>query len=88
MNEKLTAELFFAVQVNVFPGCRVALTRMMYCPYCHGLPGLRPCQNYCHNVMRGCLANQADLDTEWNLFIGKMSFPPPFHFFLFFSFAG
>ncbi|TWW67924.1 Glypican-6 Secreted glypican-6 [Takifugu flavidus] len=43
---------------------------MMYCPYCRGLPGLRPCQNYCRNVMRGCLANQADLDTEWNLFIG------------------
>lgn len=21
--------------------------------------------------MKGCLANQADLDTEWNLFIGK-----------------
>lgn len=21
--------------------------------------------------MRGCLANQADLDAEWNLFIGK-----------------
>uniref|UniRef100_A0A674MW26 Glypican 6a n=1 Tax=Takifugu rubripes TaxID=31033 RepID=A0A674MW26_TAKRU len=59
-------------KVNVFPGCRVALTRMMYCPYCRGLPGLRPCQNYCRNVMRGCLANQADLDTEWNLFIDAM----------------
>lgn len=47
---------------------------MMYCPYCRGLPGLRPCQNYCRNVMRGCLANQADLDTEWNLFIGEAPF--------------
>lgn len=32
--------------------------------------------------MRGCLANQADLDTEWNLFIGEA----PFHSFLFFPF--
>lgn len=23
--------------------------------------------------MRGCLANQADLDTEWNNFLGKGS---------------
>lgn len=44
---------------------------MLYCPYCRGVPGLKPCHNYCLNVMRGCLANQADLDPEWNLFIGK-----------------
>uniref|UniRef100_A0AAV2LMY1 Glypican-1 n=1 Tax=Knipowitschia caucasica TaxID=637954 RepID=A0AAV2LMY1_KNICA len=44
---------------------------MLYCPYCRGLPGLKPCHNYCQNVMRGCLANQADLDTEWNLFIDQ-----------------
>ncbi|KAJ4947561.1 hypothetical protein JOQ06_009596, partial [Pogonophryne albipinna] len=36
------------------------------------MPGLKPCHNYCHNVMRGCLANQADLDAEWNLFIDAM----------------
>uniref|UniRef100_H3D8Y7 Glypican 6a n=1 Tax=Tetraodon nigroviridis TaxID=99883 RepID=H3D8Y7_TETNG len=59
-------------KVNVAPGCRTALTKMMYCPYCRGLSSLKPCQNYCRNVMRGCLANQADLDTEWNLFIDAM----------------
>lgn len=57
--------------MNVFPACVRALTKMLYCSYCRGLPGLKPCHNYCHNVMRGCLANQADLDAEWNLFIGK-----------------
>ncbi|XP_022530640.2 glypican-6a isoform X2 [Astyanax mexicanus] len=59
-------------KVNVSPGCSKALTRMLYCPYCGGLPGLRPCGNYCQNVMKGCLANQADLDPEWNLFIDAM----------------
>ncbi|XP_076012055.1 glypican-6-like [Genypterus blacodes] len=59
-------------KVNVVPACVRALTRMLYCPYCRGLPGLKPCHNYCHNVMRGCLANQADLDAEWNLFIDAM----------------
>ncbi|XP_026176237.1 glypican-6a isoform X1 [Mastacembelus armatus] len=59
-------------KVNVVPACVRALTKMLYCPYCRGMPGLKPCHNYCHNVMRGCLANQADLDAEWNLFIDAM----------------
>lgn len=71
ISEKLKKHLF-ALQVNVAPACVKALTRMLYCPYCRGMPGLKPCPNYCHNVMRGCLANQADLDSEWNLFIGKI----------------
>lgn len=60
--------------MNVVPACVRALTKMLYCPYCRSMPGLKPCHNYCHNVMRGCLANQADLDAEWNLFIGKIFF--------------
>ena len=45
--------------------------RQWYCPLCRGFPSLRPCHSFCLNVMKGCLANQADLDTEWNNFIGK-----------------
>ena len=45
---------------------------MLYCPYCQGVPSAKPCKNYCLNVMKGCLANQADLDPEWNQFIGKI----------------
>ncbi|EPY76004.1 hypothetical protein CB1_001525005 [Camelus ferus] len=63
-----------ARQVSPTPGCIRALMKMLYCPYCRGLPTVRPCNNYCLNVMKGCLANQADLDTEWNLFIGKERF--------------
>ncbi|XP_077569181.1 glypican-6a [Stigmatopora nigra] len=59
-------------KVNVAPACVKAMTRMLYCPYCRNLPGLKPCQNYCQNVMRGCLANQADLDLEWNTFTDAM----------------
>nr|XP_046246152.1 glypican-6-like [Scatophagus argus] len=59
-------------KVNVAPACVRALTKMLYCSYCRGMPGLKPCHNYCHNVMRGCLANQADLDAEWNFFIDAM----------------
>ncbi|XP_060089603.1 glypican-6 isoform X2 [Heteronotia binoei] len=59
-------------KVSPTPGCIRALTKMLYCPYCRGLPTVKPCDNYCLNVMKGCLANQADLDTEWNLFIDAM----------------
>lgn len=31
----------------------------------------RPCANYCTNVMKGCLANQADLNTEWRHLAGR-----------------
>ncbi|XP_069746390.1 glypican-6-like isoform X2 [Narcine bancroftii] len=53
-------------------GCIRALMKMMYCPYCRGVPNVKPCNNYCLNVMKGCLANQADMDTEWNHFIDAM----------------
>lgn len=59
------------LQVSSTPACIRALTKMLYCPFCQGMPAVKPCKNYCLNVMKGCLANQADLDPEWNLYIGK-----------------
>ncbi|CAL8262993.1 unnamed protein product [Lota lota] len=58
--------------VTASPSCVRASMKMLYCPYCSGQVALKPCQNYCLNVMRGCLANQADLDTEWNNFVDAM----------------
>ncbi|XP_066496105.1 glypican-4 [Tiliqua scincoides] len=58
--------------VNPTPQGVQALLKMMYCPYCRGLVAVKPCYNYCFNVMRGCLANQGELDTEWNNFIESM----------------
>uniref|UniRef100_A0A803JXV1 Glypican 4 n=1 Tax=Xenopus tropicalis TaxID=8364 RepID=A0A803JXV1_XENTR len=58
--------------VNPTPQCVKAMLKMTYCPYCSGLVTVKPCNNYCLNVMRGCLANPGDLDTEWNNFIDAM----------------
>ncbi|KAJ8351273.1 hypothetical protein SKAU_G00227490 [Synaphobranchus kaupii] len=58
--------------VSASPGCVRAAMKMLYCPYCSGQVALKPCQNYCLNVLRGCLANQADLDSEWNNFLDAM----------------
>ncbi|MEE6496640.1 hypothetical protein FKM82_002446 [Ascaphus truei] len=57
--------------VNPTPQCVRAMMKMTYCSSCRGLVLVKPCNNYCLNVMKGCLANPGDLDTEWNNFIGK-----------------
>lgn len=58
-------------QVNLSPECTKAMMKLVYCPHCRGLASVKPCSNYCSNVMKGCLANQADLDPEWQNLIGE-----------------
>ncbi|KAG9278084.1 glypican-1-like [Astyanax mexicanus] len=52
-------------QVPLSVECVRALMKLTYCPLCRGVASAKPCSSYCRNVMKGCLANQADLDTEW-----------------------
>ncbi|XP_033894118.1 glypican-1 [Acipenser ruthenus] len=59
-------------QVPLSPECTRAIMKLTYCPHCRGLPSIKPCTNYCRNVMKGCLANQADLHTEWRSFVDSM----------------
>ncbi|XP_041857507.1 glypican-6b isoform X2 [Melanotaenia boesemani] len=59
-------------KVSSTPACIRALTKLLYCPFCQGMPAVMSCKNYCLNVMKGCLANQADLDPEWNQYIDAM----------------
>lgn len=57
--------------MNPTAQCTEALLKMTYCSHCRGLVSVKPCYNYCSNIMRGCLANQGELDFEWNNFIGE-----------------
>lgn len=57
-------------QVQLSHECMRAMMRMTYCPHCRSMASARPCANYCSNVMKGCLANQADLNTEWRNLAG------------------
>ncbi|TKS75176.1 Glypican-1 Secreted glypican-1 [Collichthys lucidus] len=59
-------------KVSLSPECTKALMKLVYCPHCRGLASIKPCSNYCSNVMKGCLANQADLDPEWQNLIDTM----------------
>ncbi|KAF5891554.1 glypican-1-like [Clarias magur] len=52
-------------QVPLSTECVRALMKQTYCPNCREMAWAKPCAPYCRNVMKGCLANQADLDTEW-----------------------
>lgn len=58
--------------IDTSPDCARAVMKMTYCPACQGLTELKACSNYCINVMKGCLAYQAELDSEWNKFIKEM----------------
>ncbi|CAL8396320.1 unnamed protein product [Boreogadus saida] len=59
-------------QVSLSPECERALMKLVYCPHCRGLASVKPCPNYCSNVMKGCLANQGDLDAEWQNLIDTL----------------
>lgn len=59
------------VKVPLSPECNRAIMKLVYCPHCRGLGSAKPCANYCKNVMKGCLANQADLDAEWQNLVGQ-----------------
>ncbi|XP_075717407.1 glypican-1 [Rhinoderma darwinii] len=59
-------------QVNMSRECTREVMKLMYCPLCRGHSNIKLCDNYCWNVMRGCLANQADLDPEWRNLIESL----------------
>ncbi|XP_051978284.1 glypican-5-like isoform X1 [Xyrauchen texanus] len=52
--------------------CGHALVRMQFCPHCRGLTLIRPCRGLCLNVMRGCLADLAELDGPWRRYVALL----------------
>lgn len=52
--------------------CNRGLMRMTYCPHCRGLPELKPCANYCLNVMEGCLKQHMKLNSEWDTYLDSL----------------
>lgn len=67
----LRGQTALALQVPLSPECSRAVMKLVYCAHCLGVPGARPCPDYCRNVLKGCLANQADLDAEWRNLLGE-----------------
>ncbi|PIO68251.1 hypothetical protein TELCIR_09968 [Teladorsagia circumcincta] len=42
---------------------------MWDCSLCSGEPQAKPCPGLCSNVMKGCLADWAEVDQQWNAVI-------------------
>lgn len=60
-------------KMDVSQACLRAVTKMSWCPYCRGFTHLKPCSNYCLNVMKGCLAYHYELNEAWNTYIDSLS---------------
>ena len=52
--------------------CLKSVQKMNSCPACQGFPGLRPCNNYCVNVMKGCLQAQVQSQDSWDKFVDSL----------------
>ncbi|XP_043236884.1 glypican-5-like [Amphibalanus amphitrite] len=49
--------------------CYQALTRLSYCQLCRGHSQVRPCNEFCFNVMRGCMAPLSTLNESWQTYV-------------------
>lgn len=58
-------------QLRPLAECTAALAKMSTCGACMGFAE-KPCENYCVNVMKSCLAQYVELDAEWDLFVIQM----------------
>jgi len=52
--------------------CVSAVQKMSTCSACTGLPELQPCQGFCVNIMKGCLAYHYEIDDLWNKYIESL----------------
>ncbi|KAK5971037.1 Glypican, partial [Trichostrongylus colubriformis] len=60
------------MNVSVSKECRINLAKMWDCSLCSGEPQSKPCPGLCSNVMKGCLADWAEVDQQWNAVIDAM----------------
>ena len=52
--------------------CSSALQRMNTCPTCSlGRTELRPCKNFCLDVMNACLDSHIEIQEQWDKFVGE-----------------
>merc|ERR1719228_1379578 len=49
--------------------CLSAVQKMSSCPACQGLPEVKPCNGYCINIMKGCMAYHYEIDELWTKYI-------------------
>ena len=63
------AVLNTTTQFQCSDSCYQALTRLNYCPLCRGITDVPPCNEFCFNVMRGCMALFSTLSASWQAYV-------------------
>jgi hypothetical protein len=58
-------------QIAVSESCLRAVEKMNTCPVCLGYADIKPCNNYCLNVMKGCLAYHIEIQDQWDQYVGE-----------------
>ncbi|CEF61983.1 Dally-like [Strongyloides ratti] len=74
--ENIVTQLHSLLHTSIPEECINKLVEMEYCQICTfnqiNLPGSKPCFSYCSNVLKGCLAEYAEIDTQWNILIDSL----------------
>merc|ERR1719412_1034529 len=52
--------------------CLTAVKKMSSCPACQGLPEVKPCNGYCINIMKVCMAFHYDMQELWEKYIDSL----------------
>lgn len=58
--------------VELSEECSFALVKMSYCSLCDGFSDVKPCLQYCTDVISSCLKPYSVIEEHWSSFITKM----------------
>ncbi|XP_014774973.1 glypican-3 [Octopus bimaculoides] len=46
--------------------CKKGITQMLFCSQCKGHVGVKPCKDFCQDVMHSCFSKQMEVSYEWD----------------------
>lgn len=58
--------------VELSEECSLALVKMSYCSLCDGFSDVKPCLQYCTDVISSCLEPYSLIEKHWSSFITRM----------------
>ena len=65
--------IYITFQIEPTQECMKAIQKRDSCPACQGFAEIKPCSNYCINVMKGCLVFHIELQKHWDQFLDALS---------------
>ena len=53
--------------------CQDQLIKLKYCSWCKALTSLKPCHQFCMDVHKGCLADIAKVNNQWQRYLAAVN---------------